>query len=109
MERRHQTRTIGGAIIVATGAVWVGQGTGLVRGGSFMVGDPLWIVFGALASSWASPSCGSGCAVGREPRLPGRLGRSGRHGLAVANERQAQQARVVEESLDDARPRRCVR
>lgn len=49
MERRHQTRTIGGAILVATGAVWVGQGTGLLSGGSFMVGDPLWIVFGALA------------------------------------------------------------
>jgi hypothetical protein len=49
MDRRHQTRTIGGAILVATGGVWVAQGTGLLRGSSFMVGDPLWIIFGVLA------------------------------------------------------------
>jgi hypothetical protein len=49
MERRHQIRTLGGVIIVATGAVWIGQGSGLLPGSSFMVGDPLWIVFGLLA------------------------------------------------------------
>ena len=49
MERRHQIRTRGGVIVVATGAVWIGQGSGLLTGSSFMVGDPLWIVFGALA------------------------------------------------------------
>jgi hypothetical protein len=49
MDPKHRTRTIGGAILVATGAIWVGQGTGLLRGESFMVGDPLWIIFGVLA------------------------------------------------------------
>jgi hypothetical protein len=49
MDRRHQTRTIGGAILVATGGVWVAQGTGLLRGSSFMTDDPLWILFGVLA------------------------------------------------------------
>ena len=46
----HRTRTIGGAIILATGLVWIGQGSGLVRGGSFMVDDPLWIWLGLLAA-----------------------------------------------------------
>jgi hypothetical protein len=45
----HRTRAIGGAVIVATGGVWIAQGSGLLRGSSFMVGDPLWIVFGVLA------------------------------------------------------------
>jgi hypothetical protein len=45
----HRTRTIGGVIILATGLVWIGQGSGLVRGGSFMVDDPLWIWLGLLA------------------------------------------------------------
>jgi hypothetical protein len=47
----HRTRTIGGVIIIATGLVWVGQGAGFVRGSSFMVGDPLWIVLGLLAAA----------------------------------------------------------
>jgi len=47
----HRTRTIGGAIIIATGLVWVGQGSGLLRGSSFMVGDPLWIALGLLAAA----------------------------------------------------------
>ena len=45
----HRTRAIGGAVIVATGGVWIAQGSGLLRGSSFMVGDPMWIVFGILA------------------------------------------------------------
>jgi hypothetical protein len=45
----HRTRAIGGVIIIATGLVWIGQGSGLLRGSSFMVGDPLWIVLGLLA------------------------------------------------------------
>jgi hypothetical protein len=47
----HRTRTIGGVIIIATGLVWVGQGTGLLRGSSFMVGDPLWIGLGLMAAA----------------------------------------------------------
>lgn len=44
----HRTRTLGGVVLIATGAVWIGQGTGLLRGRSFMVGDPLWAWLGAL-------------------------------------------------------------
>lgn len=45
----HRTRTLGGVVLISTGAVWIGQGTGLLRGRSFMVGDPLWAWLGALA------------------------------------------------------------
>jgi hypothetical protein len=45
----HRTRTVGGVIMIATGLVWVGQGTGFLRGSSFMVGDPLWTAFGVIA------------------------------------------------------------
>jgi hypothetical protein len=54
----HRTRTFLAIILVATGLVWVGQGTGLLTGRSFMVGDPLWTVIGAacliagLAVGW---------------------------------------------------------
>ena len=34
------------AVIVLVGLVWIGQGTGLLRGSSFMVGDPFWAVAG---------------------------------------------------------------
>ena len=30
------------------GAVWVGQGTGILRGSSFMVGDPFWALAGVV-------------------------------------------------------------
>ncbi len=29
------------------GAVWIGQGLGLIRGSSFMTDDVLWAIFGA--------------------------------------------------------------
>jgi hypothetical protein len=44
-----RTRLIGGGILVATGLVWVGQGTGLIQGSSFMTGDPLWAWLGVIA------------------------------------------------------------
>lgn len=44
----HRTRTLGGIVLVATGLVWIGQGTGLIQGGSFMVGDPFWAWLGAI-------------------------------------------------------------
>jgi hypothetical protein len=44
----HRTRTIGGVVLIATGLVWIGQGTGLIRGQSFMVGDPVWALIGAV-------------------------------------------------------------
>jgi hypothetical protein len=45
----HRTRTIGALILAAVGLIWIGQGTGLLRGRSFMVGDPLWSVLGLVA------------------------------------------------------------
>ena len=34
-------------ILIALGLVWIGQGTGLLTGGSFMVGDMRWALIGA--------------------------------------------------------------
>ena len=45
----HRTRVIGGVVLIAVGLVWIGQGTGLLRGSSFMVGDPVWAWIGAIA------------------------------------------------------------
>ena len=45
----HRTRITGGVVLIAAGLVWIGQGTGLIQGGSFMVGDPLWAWIGGLA------------------------------------------------------------
>ena len=36
-------------ILIALGLVWIGQGTGLLAGRSFMVGDPLWAWIGAAS------------------------------------------------------------
>jgi hypothetical protein len=44
----HRTRTLGGVVLIATGLVWIGQGTGLLQGGSFMVGDPFWAWLGLI-------------------------------------------------------------
>jgi hypothetical protein len=40
-------RLIIGVVLVLTGLVWIGQGVGAI-GGSFMTGDPLWAVIGAV-------------------------------------------------------------
>jgi hypothetical protein len=34
------------AVVMLVGLVWIGQGTGLLQGSSFMVGDPFWAVAG---------------------------------------------------------------
>ena len=34
------------AVLVLVGVVWIGQGTGLLPGSGFMVGDPFWAVAG---------------------------------------------------------------
>jgi hypothetical protein len=53
-------RVIGGFLLCAVGLVWLGQGTGLIKG-SFMTGEALWAVIGGvllvlglalLASAW---------------------------------------------------------
>jgi hypothetical protein len=43
-----RTRWIIAAILVLVGAVWIGQGLGIIRGSSFMIGDPRWAIFGAM-------------------------------------------------------------
>ena len=37
-----------GVVLCFIGAVWIGQGVGLI-GGSFMSGEALWAVIGAIA------------------------------------------------------------
>ena len=43
-----RARLIIGIILVVVGIVWVGQGVGLI-GGSFMTGEAIWAVIGAVA------------------------------------------------------------
>jgi hypothetical protein len=42
----QRTRWVVIAILVLVGLVWIGQGTGLLQGSSFMVGDPFWAYVG---------------------------------------------------------------
>jgi hypothetical protein len=46
-----RTRWIIAAVLVIVGAVWVGQGLGVVRGSSFMDGDARWALFGAIVAA----------------------------------------------------------
>ena len=41
-------RLIFGVVLVLVGAVWIGQGVGAI-GGSFMSGEAIWAVIGAVA------------------------------------------------------------
>lgn len=43
-----RTRGILAVGLAAVGLVWIGQGTGILQGSSFMVGDPRWAVAGAV-------------------------------------------------------------
>jgi hypothetical protein len=45
----QRVRLIGGGILVATGAVWIGQGMALIKSSSFMTGDPFWAWLGLAA------------------------------------------------------------
>jgi uncharacterized membrane protein len=38
---------IGAGLLIVIGAVFVAQGLGILRGSSFMVGDPTWVLIGA--------------------------------------------------------------
>jgi len=56
----QRTRWIVIAVLLLVGLVWIGQGTGLLQGSSFMVGDPLWafagvalVVAAAVLAAWA--------------------------------------------------------
>ena len=65
----HRTRAVGAFILIAAGLVWIGQGTSILKGSSFMVGDPTWAWIGAVcvvarcrgrASRRSGPGCGPG-------------------------------------------------
>ena len=45
-----RSRTILAIILVAIGLVWIGQGTGVLKGTGFMVGDLKWAIIGAVAA-----------------------------------------------------------
>jgi hypothetical protein len=42
----HRIRTVVAIILVAAGLVWIGQGMGILKGTSFMVGDARWALIG---------------------------------------------------------------
>ena len=44
-------RLITGVLLALVGAVWIGQGLGLLRGSSFMVDDIRWALFGAALAT----------------------------------------------------------
>lgn len=44
----YRTHPVVGFVLVAVGAIWVGQGLGLLRGGSFMVDDIRWALAGTV-------------------------------------------------------------
>jgi hypothetical protein len=44
----HRTRILVGGVLIAVGGVWIGQGSGVLRGTGFMVGEPTWILLGAI-------------------------------------------------------------
>ncbi len=39
---------IAGILLLLVGAVWIGQGAGLLRGSSFMVDDSRWAIAGVV-------------------------------------------------------------
>lgn len=43
-----RTRWIVAIGLAVVGLVWIGQGVGLIRGSSFMVGDPRWAIAGVV-------------------------------------------------------------
>jgi hypothetical protein len=42
-------RMLLGMLLAAVGLVWILQGTGVLQGSSFMVGDPRWALAGLVA------------------------------------------------------------
>ena len=48
MQPRIVARLVVGAIAILVGIVWFGQGIGAI-GGSFMTGEAVWAVIGAIA------------------------------------------------------------
>ena len=76
------------AVLVLVGAVWIGQGTGLLQGSSIMVGDPFWAFAGlALVLAGGVLAAVSPRGAARDPPLPGRLVPAGGDLAVEADER----------------------
>jgi hypothetical protein len=45
----HRRGLVVAFVLVAVGLIWIGQGLGLLRGGSFMVGDARWAILGTAS------------------------------------------------------------
>jgi hypothetical protein len=80
-------RRLAGAVLLLTGAVWIGQGTNLIQGSS-MTGSAFWAVVGALCvvaglfllgwpwrQSRADPGDSGAVAASRTERESGRVNR----------------------------------
>jgi len=59
-------RVIVGVVLIAVGAVWIGQGVGAI-GGSFMTGQAIWAVIGAIAVLFGIAVLRGARRSGREP------------------------------------------
>ena len=44
----QRTLYIVAALLIVAGATFIGQGLGILKGSSFMVGDPKWAVIGTV-------------------------------------------------------------
>ena len=64
-------RVITGVSTVLVGAIWVGQGLGLLRGSSFMVDDIRWAVTGLVAIAFGAVVAFSGLRSDRPDRPEG--------------------------------------
>ena len=64
-------RVITGVSTVLVGAIWVGQGLGLLRGSSFMVDDARWAVTGLVAIAFGAVVAFSGLRSDRPDRPEG--------------------------------------
>jgi hypothetical protein len=47
----YRTNPVLGFVLIAVGAIWIGQGLGLLRGSSFMVDDIRWAVAGVVTAT----------------------------------------------------------
>lgn len=68
--RRQLILLLPGASAALIGLVWIGQGAGLIPG-SFMTGDSLWLVVGAVFLVVGVALLARGLGAGG-PRTPGR-------------------------------------
>ena len=68
-----RARWIIAAVLASSiGLVWIGQGLGILRGTSFMVGDTRWAVVGVVLVVVGSSSPGRGVRRSRRAPEPGR-------------------------------------